>query len=356
MSDKPARPHRPPALPADYGPLLADLKSRVRAAQVKAALSVNREMILLYWHIGRRILDSQREHGWGAHVVERLSKDLRSEFPDMAGFSTTNLRYMRVFAEAWPDEAIREQVARELPWWHNVILLKRLQEPQLREWYGRKALQYGWSRNILELQIETRLHEREGKAITNVAQALPPPQSDLAQQVVKDPYTFDFLTIAGKVKEKVIEKGLVDHVQQMLLELGVGFAFVGRQVKFEVDGRQYSVDLLFYHLKLRCFVVIDLKAGAFEPEHVGKLNFHLSLVDDRLRHPADAPTIGLVLAREKSRLTVEYALRDLKKPIGVAEWQTRLVDALPPELKDALPSIEDIEAGLPPARPDAPDP
>lgn len=351
MAESEPRPHRPPLLPIDYAPLLAELKERVRAAQLKATLSVNREMLLLYWHIGRRLLESQRQQGWGTGVVQRLSKDLRSEFPDMSGFSPTNLRYMRVFAEAWSEESIHQTVSGELPWSHNIILLARLKDPAQRLWYGQRAVEYGWSCNILELQIATRLHEREGKAVTNFARTLPPPQSDLAQQMLKDPYTFDFLTIAGKAKEKELEKGLIDHVQQMLLELGFGFAFVGRQVRFTVDGKDFTIDLLFYHLKLRCFVVIDLKAGAFEPEHVGKLNFHLSLVDDRLRHPTDGPTIGLVLACEKSRRIVEYALRDLAKPIGVAEWRTRLVDSLPPELENALPTLEEIEAGLPPIPP-----
>lgn len=339
---------RPSGLPPDYASLLAELKSRVRAAQVKAALSVNRELIRLHWNMGRRILESQRQQGWGAHIVERLSADLRAEFPDMSGFSATNLRYMRVFAEAWPDETILQQVAGELPWFHNVILLTRLKEKSQRLWYGRKSIEHGWSRNMLELHIDSRLFEREGKAITNFAQTLHPPQSDLAHQVLKDPYTFDFLTIAAHAKEKEVEQGLIDHVQKLLLELGKGFAFVGRQLRFEVAGKEYSVDLLFYNLHLRCFVVIDLKTGAFKPEHAGKLNFHLSLVDDRMRHATDAPTIGIVLVRQKNRTLVEYALRDLLKPIGVAEWQTRLVDSLPPELESSLPSIEDIESRLPP--------
>ena len=334
-------------LPKSYAPLLAELKDRVRAAQVKAALSVNSEMIRLYWHIGKRILEAQKEQGWGAKVIDRLAGDLRAAFPDMSGFSPRNLKDMRAFAEAWRSPEIVRQAVAQLPWGHNLHLLHKLEDPAVRLWYARKALEHGWSRAILDLQIETRLHEREGKAITNFSKTLPPAQSDLAQQLLKDPYTFEFLTIDGKAKEREIEKGLMDHVQKMLLELGTGFAFVGRQVRFEVDGEEFRIDLLFYHLTLRCFVVIDLKARPFEPEFAGKLNFYLSAVDDQRRHKDDEPTIGLLMVRgKKKRLLVEYALRDLNKPMGVAEWTSRPAAELPKELRDALPTLEQIQKRL----------
>ncbi|MEK7468469.1 MAG: PDDEXK nuclease domain-containing protein [Planctomycetota bacterium] len=338
----PPSPHPPPALPPGYGPLLADLKSRVRIAQIKAATAVNTELVMLHWSIERSILLSQRAEGWGSKVVDRLAKDLRKEFPDMRGFSRANLLFMRAFAEAWPDLEIVQQPVRQLPWGHNLSLLTKLKDPEIRSWYARRALEHGWSRAILQYQIESRLHDREGKAITNFAQTLPSPQSDLAQQLLKDPYNFDFLTLSGDAKERELEKGLIDHVQKLLLELGIGFAFVGRQVTFDLAGKTYTIDLLFYHLKLRCFIVVDLKTGDFEPEHAGKLNFHLSLVDDRMRHESDAPTIGLILAGGRDRITVEYALRDIDKPIGVAEWRTRIVESLPRNLRGALPRSEDL--------------
>lgn len=337
----------PSSLPKSYAPLLAELKDRVRAAQVKAALSVNREMILLYWEIGRRLEEARRREKWGSGVVKRLSADLRAEFGDKSGFSDRNLENMARFAQAWPELPIAKQAVSELPWGHNVRLLQMLPDRALREWYARKAIEHGWSRAVMELQIETRLHDREGKAITNFSNTLPPAQSDLAQQLLKDPYTFEFLTIEGKAKEREIEQSMMDHVQKLLLELGKGFAFVGRQVRFEVDGEEFRIDLLFYHLTLRCFVVIDLKARPFEPEFAGKLNFYLSAVDDQRRHKHDAPTIGLLLVRgKKNRLMVEYALRDLNKPMGVAEWIARPAEELPKKLRDALPTLEQIQERL----------
>ncbi|MCE9583295.1 MAG: PDDEXK nuclease domain-containing protein [Planctomycetes bacterium] len=344
-----------PPLPKSYAPLLAELKERVRTAQVKAALAVNTELIRLYWHIGKGILEAQKEQGWGAKVIDRLAGDLRAAFPDMRGFSPRNLKYMRSFAEAWTDPAIVQRVSAQLPWWHNVMLLSRLQGQELREWYARKAIQHGWSAPILDLQIETRLHEREGKAVTNFARTLPPGRSDLAQQLLKDPYTFDFLTIEGDAKERKVEKSMMDNVQKLLLELGMGFSFAGRQVRFEVGGDEFRIDLLFYHLKLRCFVVIDLKARPFEPEFAGKLNFYLAAVDEQMRHEGDAPTIGLLLVRGKrNRLVVEYALRTIASPMGVAEWTSTPREKLPKKLRDALPSVEQLEERLPPAHEQAP--
>ena len=335
-----------PALPAGYAPLLADLKARVRAAQVRAVLSVNRELVLLYWHIGREILRCQRDEGWGAKVVERLAQDLRTEFPEIEGFSPRNLKYMRALAVAYPEGEFVQQVAAQIPWGHNLLLLNKLKQRELREWYAKKTLEHGWSRAVLSMQIQTKAHSRAGKALTNFKQTLPPPQSDLAQQTLKDPYVFDFLTLSVGARERELEQGLVDHVQKFLLELGVGFAFVGRQVHLEIGKEDYYLDLLFYHLKLRCYVVIDLKMEPFKPEFAGKMNFYLSAVDDRMRGPQDQPTIGLLLCRDKNRITVEYALRNMAKPIGVAQWQTRLVESLPRKLKGALPSVKDLEKEL----------
>ncbi len=348
-------------LPAGYAPLLAELKTRVRAAQLRATVAVNRELILLYWHIGREILRAQRHEGWGTKVVERLAKDLSSEFPEMKGFSRSNLLYMRAFYAAWRAPAIVQQPVGQLSptpdeppsplpllsWSANLILLEKLKEPAIRLWYARQAWAYGWSRTVLTVQIESRLHLRTGKAITNFERTLPPAQSDLAREALKDPYTFDFLTLGAAAQERDLELGLIGHVQQLLLELGSGFAFVGRQVPLEVGGEEYRLDLLFYHLRLRCFVVVDLKMKPFEPEFAGKMNFYLSAVDDLMRHKDDAPSIGLLLCKDaQNRLKVEYALRDVRKPIGVAEWRTRFVEALPRKWRGALPGIAELERSL----------
>ena len=334
-----------------YQTLLADLKQRIRAAQVRAALAVNRELVLLYWGIGKEILARQGEEGWGSKVVERLAKDLRVEFPEMKGISRTNLLYMRAFAEAWPDEPIVQQVAGQLPWFHSCTILDKVKLAEERLWYTQAAIQNGWSRNVLVMQIETNLYRRQGKAITNFQTTLPPPQSDLAQQLIKDPYNFDFLTLGQEAKERDLERALLVHVQQFLLELGVGFALVGSQVPIEVGGEEFRIDLLFYHLKLRAYIVVDLKMTPFKPEYAGKMNFYLSAVDDLLRHPDDKPSIGLILCKAKNRFVAEYAVRDIAKPLGVAEF--RYLEQLPEQLKGTLPTIEEIEAELEmPAAPD----
>lgn len=330
--------------PAGYASWLDELKSRIRATQVRAALAVNAELVLLYWSIGRDILSRQEKEGWGAHVVERLSADLHVAFPEMKGFSPRNLKYMRAFADAWPDRRVVQQVAAQLPWFHSCVLLDRLKEPAHREWYARQAIEHGWSRNVLVAQIEMGLHKRAGKALTNFADALPPPQSDLAQQTLKDPYVFDFLTLAADAQERDLERALVGHVRDFLLELGVGFAFVGSQVHLAVDGEDFYLDLLFFHLKLRCFIVIELKAGAFKPEYAGKMNFYLSAVDAQLRREGDQPSIGLVLCKQRNKVVVEYALRDMKKPIGVSAY--KLLEKLPARLKGSLPTVEELEAEL----------
>lgn len=333
-------------MPKGYAPLLADLKARVRAAQLRSAVSVNRELILLYWHIGREILRCQKEQGWGAKVVDHLSHDLRVEFPELSGLSPRNLKYMRAFAAENSNLEFVQQLAAQIPWFHNCLLLDRVKDPTAREWYVRKTIEHGWSRSMLALQIESSAHRRVGRAITNFDRTLPPEQSDLAREVLKDPYTFDFLTLTDDAIERDLERGLTEHIEKFLLELGVGFAFVGRQVRLDVGDEEFAIDLLFYHLKLRCYVVIDLKMKPFRPADAGQMNFYLSAVDDLLRHPDDRPTIGLVLCKDKNHVSVEYALRDIAKPIGVAKWQTQLVDSLPRELQGKLPSIADLEHEL----------
>lgn len=335
-----------PVLPESYATTFAELKARIESERLRVVLAANSAMVLLYWDIGRVILARQENEGWGAKVVDRLSADLSRAFPDMSGLSSRNLRYMRAFAAAWPDGEFVQQVVAQMPWGQNVVLLDRIDEPGVRAWYARRVVAEGWSRNILALQISRRLHEREGRAQNNFPATLPPPDSDMAAQVFKDPYLFDFLGTADPRREAEVERALVEHVQTFLLELGVGFAFVGKQVRITVGDKDSYLDLLFYHLRLRCFVVIELKAVPFEPAFTGQLSFYLSAVDNQLRHPADAPTIGLLLCRGKDRVEVEYALQGLKQPVGVADWETELVRALPEDLRASLPSVEDLEREL----------
>jgi predicted nuclease of restriction endonuclease-like (RecB) superfamily len=338
--------NQPAFMPPDgYEEFLHDLKERIQQARLKAALAVNRELILFYWQLGRDILERQNQAGWGAKVIDRLAKDLHQEFPEVKGFSPRNLKYMRALAEAWPEQAIVQQLVAQIPWGHNVRLLDLVKTPAERLWYIDQAVQRGWSRNILVMQIESNLYGRQGKALTNFSKALPAPQSDLAQQLIKDPYNFDFLALSAKAHEREIERGLLEHLRQFLLELGQGFAFVGSQYPFEVGGEDFRIDLLFYNFRLRCFVVIDLKMGGFKPEYAGKMNFYLSAVDDLLRHADDQPTIGMILCKaSNNKVMVEYALRDSRKPIGVSEF--RIAEALPDELKGTLPTVEELEAEL----------
>ena len=332
-------------LPPDgYADWLADLKNRIHTAQQRAALAVNRELVLLYWQIGQDILARQSAQGWGAKVIERLAQDLRAAFPDMKGFSRSNLMYMRAFAQAWPEAAIVQQAVGQLPWGHNLVLLTRLKDQPQRLAYAQSAIQHGWSRNMLDIHIETRLLERTGTAVTNFDATLPKQQSDLARESLKDPYRLDFLGLGKEADERAIENGLVRHVTEFLLELGAGFAFVGRQVLLDVGGDEFFIDLLFYHLKLRCYVVIELKGGKFKPEHLGQLSFYLTAVDAQVKHPQDNPTIGLLLCRSKNKVVAEYALRTNTQPLGVAEYQ--LLESLPAELQTSLPSIEQIEREL----------
>ncbi|WP_408505352.1 PDDEXK nuclease domain-containing protein [Paraburkholderia sediminicola] len=329
---------------ADYAAWLNDLKARVASARQRAALAVSRELVLLYWQIGRDIAQRQQAQGWGAKVIDRLARDLRSAFPDMRGFSPRNLKYMRAFAQAWPDGEFVQQAAAQLPWFHLCTLLDKLTTREEREWYAAKAVEHGWSRNVLVMQIETRVHERQGNAVTNFPERLPSPQSDLARDSLKDPYIFDFLGLGEDAQERDLEHALTRHITRFLLELGAGFAFVGRQYRLEVGGDEFFVDLLFYHLKLRCYVVVELKATPFRPEYAGQLNFYLSAIDAQLKAPNDQPTIGLLLCKEQNRLVAEYALRGIAKPMGVAEYQ--LLREIPQPLATELPSIEEIEAEL----------
>ena len=291
-------------VPTDYQAVLERLKERIRAERLRVTMSANSAMVLLYWDIGKTILERQQERGWGARIIDRLSHDLNAVFPDMSGFSPRNLKYMRAFAEAWPDRAIVQRTVAQLPWRSNLALIEKLEHPEARLWYAQKTIENGWSRDILALQIESGLRERQGRAVTNFPVTMPPSDSDMAAQVFKDPYLFDFLGTADPRREREVERALVDHIQRFLLEMGAGFAFVGQ------------------------------------------MNLYLSAVDDLLRHPDDEPTIGLLLCKGKNRVIVEYALRGFTKPVGVADWETRLVDSLPDELKGSLPTVEEIEAEL----------
>jgi len=333
-------------LPKDYAAALAEIKERVRQERLRVVLAANSAMVLLYWDIGRVILDRQAREGWGARVIDHLAEDLQTAFPEMRGFSPRNLLFMRAFADEYRERQKVKQLVSQLPWGHVVRLIQRIKDRGVRDWYIGQSVLHGWSRNILALQIDVRAHERQGKAVNNFKDTLPPADSDLASQVFKDPYLFDFLGTADPRREREVEQALVDHVQRFLLELGSGFAFVGRQVRLEVGDETFLLDLLFYHLKLRRYVVIELKATPFRPGDVGQINLYLSAVDDLLRHPDDKPSVGLLLCRSRNKLVAEYALRGLKKPIGVAEWETKIVANLPADLKDGLPTVEEIEAEL----------
>ena len=364
-----------------YASLLDDIKDRIRQAQTRAVISANREMLVLYWEIGGVIVSRQQVEGWGVGVLQNLARDLKNDLSGVKGFSERNLKRMTQFHRAYPDlfpigpptvaqlndgeipsskrppavaqsvdaevdvvsDELRRLVGR-LPWAHNMLLIQKVKDIATRHWYMQQTLAQGWSRNVLDLMIKSSAHERQGKATTNFDERLPAPQSDLAQQALKDPYVFDFLTLDNPFRERELEAGLVAHLERFMLELGVGFAFVGRQYHITVGEDDFYLDLLFYHLKLRCFVVIDLKVGAFKPDFAGKMNFYLNIVDDVLRHKHDNQSIGLILCQDKKKILAEYALRGVEKPIGVSEYE--LTRALPEALKSLLPTIEDIEAEL----------
>ena len=361
-----------------YGNLLSDIKTRIRQAQVKATLSANAEMIAMYWDVGRMIYERQQHEGWGTGVIPRLAKDIRNELPKVKGFSERNIGYMIRLAREYGDPAILQQAVAKLqppenkdvlkvpqavgqlpvnehsvivqrlvaqiPWGHNILLMERVKDLSSRFWYMEQTIQNGWSRDTLGLMIKSSAHLRQGKAVSNFSLTLPDPQSDLARQSLKDPYIFDFLTLTEPFNEREMETELIKHLEKFLLELGAGFSFVGRQYQLTISDKDFYIDLLFYHLKLRCFIVIELKKGDFKPEYAGKMNFYCSAVDDYLKHQTDQPTIGLILCQTKDRILAEYALRDVHKPIGISEYE--LTRSLPDNLKSSLPSIEEIEAEL----------
>lgn len=332
---------RKPDIPEGYAVWLTGLKSRIFSARQRATLALNQELVRLYHHIGTEILDRQTRQGWGAKVIERLASDLRDAFPEMKGFSSSNLKYMRFFAEKCPTGLMGQQPADQLPWFHLVTLLTHVSAESERAWYAAQAVHQGWSRSTLVAHIKNRLHQRQGAAVTNFSSHLPEPYAALATEALKDPYLFDFLGIGDEAHERDIEKALIRHITRFLLELGTGFAFVGRQFRLDVDGDEFFIDLLFYHTRLKCYVVVELKGTAFKPEHAGQLNFYLAAVDAQIKAADDKPTIGLLLCKTKKRFVAEYALSGINKPIGVAEYQ--LVKALPEPLDTNLPSIEEIE-------------
>ena len=341
----------PVSAPKGYSVFLEELKKRIHSAQIKAAIRVNEELIRLYWGIGKDIAERQENDGWGTQVIERLGKDLQSAFPGVKGFSRTNLFRMRAFYLAY--EKVPQAVGQldtlpifTIPWGHNAILIERLDNTDVRLWYAHKAIENGWSRSMLENWIRSNLHSRQGKAVTNFHAILPKPDSDLANQSTKDPYIFDFLTLSDDAKEKDIEQALVDKVQQFLIELGKGYAFVGRQVPLRMDDADYYIDLLFYNYKLHCFVVVELKNTAFKPEYAGKMGFYLAAVDNCLKEESHNRTIGIILCQYKNTITVEYALKYNTSPIGVSSYVTELTEKLPKNLKSSLPTIEEIEAEL----------
>jgi predicted nuclease of restriction endonuclease-like (RecB) superfamily len=368
-----------PPIPTGFPKLLKEIKARIQQAQMRAILSANAELVRLYWDIGRMIDERQAREGWGAAVIPRLARELRNDLPEEKGFSERNIGRMIAFYRAYSDpttflppavaklpdpqkmpppvaklsaaEVVPQPAAQSatsivwsVPWAHHVILLEKVKDVSTRIWYMQQTLASGWSRNVLLTMIQSQAHRRQGKAITNFDRLLPPPQSDLARQTLKDPYIFDFLTLEEPFRERELEANLLHQLERFLLELGQGFAFVGRQLHLDVGESDFYIDLLFYHLKLRCFVVIDLKTGTFKPEYTGKMNFYLSVVDEKLRHADDSPSIGLILCQDRNHIVAEYALRGVNKPIGVSEYE--LTRALPPNLQSALPTVEEIEAEL----------
>jgi predicted nuclease of restriction endonuclease-like (RecB) superfamily len=329
----------------NYAQLFEQIKNDIQQSQLRAALAVNKELILLYWRIGKELTERTDRERWGSKIIDTLANDLSRSFPNLSGFSARNMVYMRKFAETYPDLNYAAAAA-QIPWGHNMVIMDKIENNEQRLFYVQKCLENGWSRSVLTMWIESDLYGRQGKAITNFKTTLPDVDSDLAQQTLKDPYNFSFLTIAEKAKEQEIEQGLIDHIQTFLVELGKGFAFLGRQYHLQVSDKDFYIDLLFYHINLRCFVVVELKAGEFEPKDAGQLNFYLTAVDKQLRRKDDSPSIGILLVKTKDNLIAEYALQDINKPMGIAGYTTTLIDSLPKELKSSLPTIEEIEAEI----------
>ena len=334
------------AMPKNYQTFFQSLKNQIKQERLKTILSANSAMILMYWNIGKAILDRQQSEGWGTKVIDRMSFDLKENFPDMTGFSPRNLKYMRKFAEAWADVEIVQRTVAQIPWRSNITLLDKLKDKELRLWYAQKTIENGFGKDMLVFQIESQLHLREGNAISNFENALPPLESDLATQSFKDPYIFDFVGNSKHIKERELENNLINHIQKFLLELGQGFAFVGRQVHLELGNKDFYLDLLFYNIKLKCYVVIELKSGEFDPGYISKLNMYLNVVNDTLCQKEDNKTIGLLLVKSKNKMVVEYSLAGFKNPIGVSNWENEIVKSLPNSFKQNLPTIEELEKEL----------
>ena len=327
-----------------YSDWLKEVKERIRQARIKVALAANSELLFFYWDLGKMMDEISATAQWGNNWLQKLSKDLRDEFSDMDGFSKTNLYNIKRLYLFYKADEIFHQLGGKIPWRHHVEIFTKAKSLPEAHFYIQQTIENGWSRDVLALQIKSQLYQRQGKSITNFKNTLPEPLSDLAQQTLKDPYVFDFLTMSKPFHEKDVERQLINHITKFLLELGKGFAFIGQQYHLEVGETDYYIDLLFYHTKLKCYVVIELKNTKFVPEYAGKLNFYLSAVDSLVKDESDNPTIGILLCRDKNNFETEFALRDINKPIGVSEFQ--LTEILPDELKSSLPSIEDIENEL----------
>ncbi|MDS1371440.1 PDDEXK nuclease domain-containing protein [Aliarcobacter butzleri] len=327
-----------------YNSFLVDIKTQIKLSQQKAFNAVNQEMISLYFNIGKMIDTWQKELGWGAKVIDKLSLDILNEFPTMSGFSTRNLKLMVQFYKEYSNDEFVQPIVAQIPWTHNIILIQKIKDKNIRFWYMEQTLQNGWSKDILSLMIKSEVHNRTGNLVSNFSQILPPLESDLVQQSFKDPYRFDFLTITEPFRERELENNLIKHMEKFLIELGSGFAFVGRQYKLEIGDDEFYIDLLFYHLKLRCFIVVELKKGKFKPEYSGQVNFYCSAIDGILAQKDDKPTIGLILCQEKNEIVAEYSLRNMTQPIGISEYQ--LTEVLPKEFESSLPTIEEIEQEL----------
>jgi len=333
-------------MPPDYKKFISEIKKQIKRERITAILSANSAMIVLYWKIGDSILKRQKEEGWGTKVIDRMSKDLKDAFPDITGFSPRNLKYMRKLADAWQDFEIVQRIVAQIPWRSNITLLDKIKDSKLRLWYAQKTIENGFGKDMLAFQIESQLHLREGNSINNFKNSVPPMKSDLVNQSFKDPYIFDFVGNAKHIRERDLEQGLIDHIQKFLLELGQGFAFVGRQVHLELGDSDFYLDLLFYNIKLKSYVVVELKTGDFDPGYVSKLNMYLNVVNDTLCQHDDNKTIGLLLVKSKNKLIVEYSLYGYKNPIGVSNWESEIIKSLPDNFKNHLPTIEDIEKEL----------
>lgn len=329
----------------EYVQLLEQIKTDILQAQLKAAIAVTTELTLLYWRIGKHLSEKSQQSNWGAKVIEKLALDLKLLFPGLAGFSPRNLIYMRKFAETYTDINCAMAIA-QLPWGHNATLLDQLSDNEQRFWYAQANIENGWSRTTLSSLIKSDLYGRQGKSINNFQTTLPNPDSDLAEQTLKDPYIFDFLTLHKKHVEQDLEQGLINNVQKLLLEMGKGFALVGRQFHVRVGSKDFYIDLLFFHIKLKSYVVVELKSRDFEPRDAGQLNFYLSAIDNQVRESDHNPTIGLLLCKSKDNFVANYSLQGINRPIGVAEYTTQITKEMEKEITSNLPTIEEIEAEL----------